>query len=94
MSVTTLRKKAKSADESLTDAILAGIKPTVGSPWHRALPPDVQQEIREFRRRLQAGEIPHHGLTAVAQAMSDALTQRGYVMPKIRQVRDWLRQKN
>jgi hypothetical protein len=82
---------ATTKSSSLTEEIVAGIKPVRSTPWHRLLPQEVLEEVQELRRRFRAGEFALASSLTVAQAISDALSQRGYAMPKTKQVAEWLR---
>lgn len=79
-----------SAKTSLADDVLARVevKKTCLS-WFDRLPADVQAETLDLRKRLSEGAIAIPP-TALARAMVEAYTERGYVMPRIRQVREWL----
>jgi len=88
------RVKTKSRSPvALADAVrerVRGIKPGP-KPWIDRLPPDVQEQLLDVRRRFQAGEYGGASAREVGQLVSDAAAERGWSVAGWKEVSLWLR---
>ena len=78
---------------ALADAVrerVRGVKPGP-KPWLERLPPDVQEQLLDVRRRFQAGEYGGASAREVGQLVSDAAAERGWSVAGWKEVSLWLR---
>jgi len=79
---------------ALIDDVLGRVKPTLYCvSWFDRLPPDVQAEAIKLRDQFRGGTL---GLTGMqlAKALVEALSTRGYTMPRPKRVSEWLLQRD
>jgi hypothetical protein len=82
----------KSSCPALADDVISRITVRKSSlSWFDRLPPEVQAETLDIRRRLASGQIPATA-TVLARAMIQTYRDRGYPVSGLRQVQRWLMQ--
>jgi hypothetical protein len=83
--------KKKSA---FIDDVLGRVKPVLYcASWFDRLPPEVQAEAIKLRDQFRGGTL---GLTGMqlAKALVEALSTRGFQMPRPKRVSEWLLQRD
>ena len=78
---------------ALADAVrerVRGIKPGP-RPWLERLPPDVQEQLLDVRRRFQSGEYGAASAREVGQLVTDAAVEREWAVAGCKEVALWLR---
>ena len=78
---------------ALADAVrerVRGIRPGP-KPWLDRLPPDVQEQLLDVRRRFQAGEYGGASAREVGQLVTDAAAERGWAVAGSKEIALWLR---
>jgi hypothetical protein len=76
------------------DDVLGRVKPVLYcASWFDRLPPDVQAEAIKLRDQFRGGTL---GLTGMqlAKALVEALSTRGFQMPRPKRVSEWLLQRD
>lgn len=58
--------------------------------WVDAYPSDLQDELREIRRRLHAGEIFGATIRGVTKSLKTRLAEQGFDTPGYGTIREWL----
>ena len=87
-----MKKKSPSL-VALADAVrerVRGIKPGPRK-WIERLPPDVQEQLLDVRRRFQAGEYGAASAREVGQLVTEAAVERGWAVAGCKEVSLWLR---
>lgn len=86
-------KTKRSPSVDLADAVrerVRGIRPGP-KPWLDRLPPDVQEQLLDVRRRFQAGEYGGASAREVGQLVTEAAAERGWSVAGCKEVALWLR---
>lgn len=79
---------------ALLDDVLRRVKPVKSSySWHDRLPADVAAEVDALREQHRNGTLGDTNATRLAVALIESLTERGFKMPRARQVVEWLNEK-
>ena len=79
---------------TLVDDVLKRVKPVKCSKsWHDRLPSDVAAEVEALREQYRSGMLGDPNVTRLAVALAESLAERGFEMPRPRQVAMWLNEK-
>ena len=79
---------------NLLDDVLQRVKPVrCSKSWRDRLPAEVAKEVDELRERYRSGALGDQNVTRLAVALAESLAERGFEMPRARQVAMWLNEK-
>lgn len=79
---------------NLLDDVLQRVKPVKCSKsWHDRLPSDVAAEVEALREQYRNGKLGDQNPTRLAAALAESLAERGFPMPRPKQVAIWLNEK-
>ena len=78
----------------LVEDVLRRVKPVKCSKsWRDRLPADVAKEVDALREQYRSGKLGDQNLTRLAAALAESLAERGFPMPRPKQVAIWLNEK-
>ena len=86
-------KKQSPSVAALADAVrerVRGIKPGP-RPWRERLPPDVQEQLLDVRRRFQSGEYGAASAREVGQLVAETAAERKWLVAGWKEIALWLR---
>ena len=79
---------------ALLDDVMSRVRPVKCSKsWHDKLPADVAAEADALREQYRVGTLGDTNATRLAVALIESLAERGFKMPRPRQVVEWLNEK-
>ena len=79
---------------ALLDDVMTRVRPVKCSySWRDRLPADVAAEVDAVREKDHAGTLGDTNATRLAVALIESLAERGFKMPRPRQVVEWLNEK-
>ena len=88
-----MKTTKQSPSVALADAVrerVRGIRPGP-KKWLDRLPPDVQEQLLDVRRRFQAGEYGAASAREVGQLVTEAAVERGWAVAGCKEIALWLR---
>jgi hypothetical protein len=88
-----VKTKRSPSVAALADAVrerVRGIRPGP-KPWLERLPPDVQEQLLDVRRRFQAGEYGSASASEVGQLVAETAAERKWLVAGWKEIALWLR---
>ena len=86
-------KKQSPSLAALADAVrerVRGVRPGP-KPWIERLPPDVQEQLFDVRRRFQSGEYGSASAREVGQLVAETAAERKWLVAGWKEISLWLR---
>lgn len=78
----------------LVDDVLKRVKPVrCSKSWRDRLPADIAKEVDALREQYRSGKLGDQNPTRLAAALIESLAERGFLMPRPKQVAMWLSEK-
>lgn len=88
-----MKAKRSPSVAALADAVrerVRGIRPGP-KPWIERLPPDVQEQLLDVRRRFQSGEYGSASAREVGQLVAETAAERKWIVAGCKEIALWLR---